>query len=207
MMTMSTVRPKPDTAGIAPATPTVRLKPDTTGITAHAAAILLLVSGVSGWSRIVSAQTLTGDLDPRIVKLVGAVSEERLGVILKKLESFETRSSLSSTTSTTRGIGAARQWILNEMSSYSPQLKVSFDTYQRRAGQHLVWPGAGLVERVESRSDRRRRHGDLRDEAALRGVIRPGVSVVRLRPQQAERTAVVADIRAAAEGGMRGLGA
>ena len=129
-MTMSTVRTKPDTAGFAPAPPTVRLKPDTTGITAHAAAILVLVSVVSGFSRTVSAQTPTGDLDPRIVKLVGAVSEERLGVILKKLESFETRSSLSSTTSTTRGIGAARQWILNEMSSYSPQLKVSFDTYQ-----------------------------------------------------------------------------
>ena len=51
-------------------------------------------------------------------------------IILKKLESFETRSTLSSTTSTTRGIGAARQWILDEMKSYSPKLQVSFDTYQ-----------------------------------------------------------------------------
>ena len=61
-----------------------------------------------------------GDLDPGIVKLVAAVSEERLGVILKKLETFETRSTLSSTTSTTRGIGAARQWILDEMKSHCP---------------------------------------------------------------------------------------
>src|SRR5204863_9768462 len=96
----------------------------------RAAAILLLMSVVSGFSRTVTAQDVAGDLDERIVKLVGAVSEERLGVILKKLESFETRSSLSSTTSTTRGIGAARQWILTEMSSYNPHLKVSFDTYQ-----------------------------------------------------------------------------
>ena len=51
-----------------------------------------LVSVVSGSSRTVSAQD--GDLDPRIVKLVAAVSEERLGVILKKLESFETRSTM-----------------------------------------------------------------------------------------------------------------
>ena len=72
------------------------------------------------------------DLDPRIVKLVASVSEERLGAILKKLESFETRSSLSSTTSTTRGVGAARQWILDEMKGYSPKLQVSFDTYQVR---------------------------------------------------------------------------
>lgn len=71
-----------------------------------------------------------GDLDPRIVKLVASVSEERLGVLLKKLESFETRSTLSSTTSTTRGIGAARQWIFDEMKSYSPKLQVSFDSHQ-----------------------------------------------------------------------------
>ncbi|MDH4063674.1 MAG: M28 family peptidase [Acidobacteriota bacterium] len=70
------------------------------------------------------------DLDPRIVALVGAVSEARLGALLRKLESFETRSTLSSTTSPTRGIGAARQWILDEMRSYSPKLQVSFDAYQ-----------------------------------------------------------------------------
>jgi len=50
--------------------------------------------------------------------------------VLKKLESFETRSTLSSTDSPTRGIGAARQWILDEMRSYSPRLQVSFDAYQ-----------------------------------------------------------------------------
>ena len=71
----------------------------------------------------------TGDLDPRIINLVGSVSEERLSNLLRKLQSFETRSSLSSTTSTTRGVGAAREWILQEMRSYSPKLQVSFDTY------------------------------------------------------------------------------
>ena len=38
---------------------------------------------------------------------VASVSEERLNNILRTLQSFETRSSLSSTTSTTRGVGAA----------------------------------------------------------------------------------------------------
>ena len=70
------------------------------------------------------------DLDPRIVKIVSSVSEERLGAILKKLESFETRSTMSSTDSATRGVGAARNWILQEMQSYSPRLKVEFDAYQ-----------------------------------------------------------------------------
>ena len=103
----------------------------------------VLVSVVSGFSRTASAQD--GDLDPRIVKMVATVSEERLGVILKRLESFETRSTLSSTTSTTRGVGAARQWILDEMKGYSPKLQVSFDTY-------LVTPQGRITRDVELRN-------------------------------------------------------
>lgn len=137
--------------------PTVRLKADTTyssvvshvglashvGVASRVGVVLVLSVLVSGFSRTVAAQG--GDLDPRIVKLVGSVSEERLGVILKKLESFETRSTLSSTTSTTRGVGAARQWILDEMKSYSPRLQVSFDTYQ-------VAPEGRITRNVELRN-------------------------------------------------------
>jgi hypothetical protein len=82
----------------------------------------------SGLSRTVSAQQ--SDLDPRIEKLVGAVSQERLAAILEKLESFGTRNTLSSTDSPTKGIGAARQWILDEMKGYSPKLQVTFDTHR-----------------------------------------------------------------------------
>src|SRR5436190_5625979 len=110
---------------------------------ARVVAPLVTIAAVSLGGAAPPAQQ--SELDPQIVKLVGTVSEERLGVILKKLESFETRSSLSSTTSTTRGIGAARQWILNEMSSYSPQLKVSFDTYQ-------VAPQGRVTRNVEMRN-------------------------------------------------------
>ena len=93
-----------------------------------AAPILAAVVGMGGAPGTAAAQP--ADLDPQIVKLVGSVSEERLGVLLKRLESFETRSTLSSPTSTTRGIGAAREWIFKEMQSYSPKLQVSFDAYQ-----------------------------------------------------------------------------
>src|SRR4030095_13815461 len=89
-----------------------------------AACVFLVASTLGG-----PAFGQTGDLDQRIVNLVGNVSEERLSNLLRKLQSFETRSSLSSTTSTTRGVGAAREWILQEMRSYSPKLQVSFDTY------------------------------------------------------------------------------
>ncbi len=76
-----------------------------------------------------SAQTAP-DLDPRIVGLVGQVSEARLVVLLKQLETFGTRNTLSSTDLPTRGIGAARQWIFDEMKSYGPKLQVSFETYR-----------------------------------------------------------------------------
>ena len=70
------------------------------------------------------------DVDPRIASLLAEVSPARLESTLKKLESFQTRHLLSSTDTPGRGIGAARQWILDEMKSYSPRLEVSFDTYR-----------------------------------------------------------------------------
>jgi len=92
--------------------------------------ILIAVVVACGFSRRAAAQDGASDLDSRITKLVSSISEDRLAIILKKLESFETRSTLSSTSSTTRGVGAARQWILDEMKSYSPKLQVAFDSYQ-----------------------------------------------------------------------------
>jgi len=76
------------------------------------------------------APAAPGTIDPRIVKLVESVSEERMQQLLTKLVSFGTRNTLSDQTSTTRGIGAARQWIFDELTRTSPKLKVSFDTHQ-----------------------------------------------------------------------------
>jgi len=90
---------------------------------------LIVVSVVSIASRPAGAQS-SSDLDPRIVKLVGDVSEPRLAALLRKLETFGTRNTLSSTDAPARGIGAARQWIFDEMRGYSPKLRVSYDTYK-----------------------------------------------------------------------------
>jgi len=95
-------------------------------ITARAMLVLacLAIAGTVARAQVQS------DLDPRIVQLVNGVSEERLAAILQKLESFGTRNTMSTTDSPTRGIGAARQWIFDEMKSFSPRLQVSFDTYR-----------------------------------------------------------------------------
>ena len=66
--------------------------------------------------------------DPRIERLIASVSGQRLEQLLTKLVSFGTRETLSDTTSPVRGIGAARQWIHDELRRSSARLQVSFDT-------------------------------------------------------------------------------
>ena len=62
--------------------------------------------------------------DERIQHLVSAISEDRLHSIVVKLAGFGTRETLSDTSSNTRGIGAARQWIFDELKRSSPKLQV-----------------------------------------------------------------------------------
>ena len=76
------------------------------------------------------ARAQTPDVDPRVAALLDSISEARLVQILHQLASFETRNTLSTPDSASRGIGAARQWILEEMQRSSPRLQVTFDTYQ-----------------------------------------------------------------------------
>ena len=140
MMTDVTGRRQPDT--------TYERTPRRRHPSVFAVVVFVVLSGfppgyLGAGSRTAFAQA--ADLDPRIVTLVSTVSEDRLGAILKTLESFETRSTLSSTTSATRGIGAARQWILDEMTRYSPKLQVSFDVHQ-------VAPQGRITRNVELRN-------------------------------------------------------
>lgn len=77
-------------------------------------------------------------VNPKIAKIVADVSEARIKAIIEKLVSFETRNTMSNPDHPTRGIGAARQWILTELQSYSPRLKVSFDKYRvKKQGQRI----------------------------------------------------------------------
>jgi len=82
----------------------------------------------------------TPDADPRIEKIVAAISQERMKALDTTLVGFGTRNTLSTATSTTRGVGAARQWILDELKKSSPRLQVSFDTYQIAAQGRITKP-------------------------------------------------------------------
>ena len=90
----------------------------------------LLVGAFVAWPWAVGAQSPPRpEADPRVQSLVASISEQRLQQLATKLTGFGTRQTLSDPTSATRGIGAARQWIYDELTRSSPRLQVSFDTY------------------------------------------------------------------------------
>lgn len=96
----------------------------------------------------VSAQTTIVKQDPQIEKMVKEVSSANIEANVRKLVSFGTRHTMSDTTSTTTGIGAARNWIKSEFEKYSAasggRLKVSFDTFVQPADGRRVLKDAIL---------------------------------------------------------------
>src|ERR1700761_1792024 len=69
-------------------------------------------------------------VNPQIAKIASEVSEDRIKATIEKLVSFGTRNTLSDATDPVHGVGAARQWILEQFQSYSPKLQVRFDKYR-----------------------------------------------------------------------------
>ncbi len=67
-----------------------------------------------------------------------AISEERIGATMKRLEEFGSRYILSAQDSPTNGIGAAQRWILDEFKRYSPRLQVKLDAFTARKGQRVA---------------------------------------------------------------------
>jgi Zn-dependent M28 family amino/carboxypeptidase len=105
-------------------------------------AALLIVAGAVG----AGAQSgPVPDADPRLERLVASVSVEHLRQMLTTLAGFGTRNTLSSTASSTRGIGAARQWIFDELRRSSSKLQVSFDSHQ-------IAPQGRITREVEVRN-------------------------------------------------------
>jgi len=81
-----------------------------------------------------AAQSAAADRDPRIAALLTSISETRLEQLLRTLVGFGTRNTMSDASSPTRGVGAARQWIFDELGRTSSKLQVSFDTHRLKKG-------------------------------------------------------------------------
>jgi hypothetical protein len=87
-------------------------------------------------SSLLYAQTTAApDVDARISKVIDSISESRMEQMLRTLVAFGTRNTLSDPTSSTRGVGAARQWIFDELRRTNPKLQVSFDAHQIPKGR------------------------------------------------------------------------
>jgi hypothetical protein len=82
--------------------------------------------------------------DDNISQLVDEVSSKNIESIVRKLVSFKTRHTLSDTTSTTEGSGAARNWIKSEYQKYAAEsggrMTVQFDTFTQPAGDRIDKP-------------------------------------------------------------------
>jgi peptidase M28-like protein len=77
----------------------------------------------------------SSEIDARISKVIDSISESRMEQMLRTLAAFGTRNTMSDPTTPTRGVGAARQWIFDELRRTSPRLQVSFDTHQIPKGR------------------------------------------------------------------------
>jgi hypothetical protein len=81
-----------------------------------------------------SPQTPDTRINPDVKQIVDAISEQRMAATLRKLESFGTRYVLSAQDDPAHGIGAAKQWIRDELKSYSPRLEVSYQDFTIKKG-------------------------------------------------------------------------
>ena len=81
---------------------------------------------------------------PAIEQIVRQISAARIEATIRKLVSFETRNSLSDTTSATRGIGAARNWIKSELERCSAEnggrMRVEFDEHLAPVSARIPQP-------------------------------------------------------------------
>lgn len=78
--------------------------------------------------------------DDELKEMLAEIDPDRVKYIIEKLVSFGTRHTLSSQNDTERGIGAARDWILQEMQSFMGDNDVYFDSYIQEEASRISFP-------------------------------------------------------------------
>lgn len=77
-----------------------------------------------------------------LISILNDISPERIGAIIEKLASFGTRHTQSDQSSSTRGIGAARDWLLAEYQGFAAEsegwMTVELQSYIQPAGGRLT---------------------------------------------------------------------
>lgn len=80
-------------------------------------ALAILTGTASGQSAPAQPATAASTRNAQVQAAINAISPERVQATVEKLAGFGTRHTLSDTTSKTRGIGAARNWIRDELNA------------------------------------------------------------------------------------------
>ena len=92
--------------------------------------------------------------DPQTLSLLNEMDPDRIQSTIQTLVNFYTRHTASTTTSATRGIGAARQWLLNEMMELAKPsnglMTVSMPCYEQPAAPANGIPFAVQVCNVQA---------------------------------------------------------
>jgi hypothetical protein len=101
------------------------------------------VCGINGYPYGLEGKVATPQLpDAELTSMLRQVSPERIGATIEKLVSFGTRHTQSTQTDPTRGIGAARDWLLKEFQSYAAAsngwMTVELQSYIQPAGGRLT---------------------------------------------------------------------
>jgi hypothetical protein len=105
------------------------MTPLNTSLSACAASFVVALSGCGG-----PPDSESVALNLEVSEIVASVSEERMAESLRRLESFGTRHVLSGDLAPERGIDAARDWLVGELTSYGPRLQVSVQPFRLPAG-------------------------------------------------------------------------
>jgi peptidase M28-like protein len=95
-------------------------------------AALGLVLGAALTSCRAPSESVT--LNPTIAAVVAGISEQRIEASLRTIEAFGTRHILSGPLGPQRGIDAARDWLVRELSSYDARLQVSVQAFRLPKG-------------------------------------------------------------------------
>lgn len=82
--------------------------------------------------------------DAELQAILAEVDPTRIQAIIRKLASYGTRHTLSSQTSPTRGVGAARDWIAEQMRSFAAasggRMEVTVPSYIQGVGDRILFP-------------------------------------------------------------------
>lgn len=100
--------------------------------------------------------------DDQLISMLAEVDPSRIENIVSELASFGTRHTLSLQNSTTRGIGAARDWIYAQMQAIAGtaggHMNVYFDSYIQGVAERISFPVniTNVVARINGTSDANR---------------------------------------------------